>query len=159
MRTRLRLATLVALAASIVPFAAIPAHAQKPALTQNIDEMGRNPYSATLTSAIGAPLTFPVVPSGFRLVITHVSAIFDTVSEPYGYLNGTLYSVLGVDDEFLPAPVAIPKSQPNDSLVAWVINTPETFYVDAGHSPQIVVQGLISNLSVSIHGYLVNLSQ
>ena len=59
-----------------------PAVAQtRAALVQNVDEPGRNPYQETQFTICGGPqncnFTFAVVPSGKRLVLTHVSGFVD----------------------------------------------------------------------------------
>ena len=61
---------------------ATPAVAQiRAALVQNVDEPGRNPYQETQFTICGGPqncnFTFALVPSGKRLVLTHVSGFVD----------------------------------------------------------------------------------
>jgi hypothetical protein len=156
MRTRLRLATLVALASALIPFA-VPAHAQKPALTENIDEKGRVPYhdfeigSATLCDVL-CTISFRPVPAGFRLVITHASGMF-LIGSGQSY---TFAAVLGPGANFgafLPTPTSAGNS-------TYVFSSPLTFYVEPNQVPQI----LIGNTSTqpnppqaSISGYLVSI--
>jgi hypothetical protein len=82
---------LTSRASSVIAFCALcivgaidatPAVAQiRAALVQNVDEPGRNPYQETQFTICGGPqncnFTFAFVPSGKRLVLTHVSGFVD----------------------------------------------------------------------------------
>lgn len=76
-----RLNALAVLGALALPCAA---WAQKPALTESIDEPGRNPYSEQVNAAplnSGAPGGFfSSVPAGKRLVIKHINCYFSAQS-------------------------------------------------------------------------------
>src|SRR6266568_4230504 len=81
MKTKtLQLAGVLALLAVIGKYYAVPAYAQaRAALVQNRDEPGRNAYfqigSCSQVTFSFCQVTFPAVPAGKRLVITHVSAL------------------------------------------------------------------------------------
>jgi hypothetical protein len=170
MRTRLPLATLVALAASLVPFAAIPAHAQKPALTENIDEKGRVPYHSTVfTSSYYVSCSNPTspndtctvglksVPAGYRLVVTHVSVQYQGSS----LANTNFVAISGgaanpgelVYTEYLPVPVSA-------GGYLYISSSPVTYYVEPLGTPAIIVSGIDPGVSFtcSISGYLVSLN-
>jgi hypothetical protein len=170
MRTRHHLATLLALAAALVPFAAIPAHAQKPALTENIDEKGRVPYHSNFQSSCSGGLcafNFKSVPEGFRLVITHASAqyeVTDTLVENYVLLDGGTPTPgdSGNDyDEFLPPPVSVGQLTPGEPnpVYVYMVSSPVTYYVEPGGTPKLVIVGVGSggngSTNGSISGYLV----
>jgi hypothetical protein len=84
MINHLRVATLIAFTAVLTALVAAPARAQKAALIQNIDEKGRVPYQALSNQKCNAfegvtsfcSLEFTVVPVGYRLVITYISASY-----------------------------------------------------------------------------------
>ncbi len=173
MLTRLRLATLVALASALVPFAAIPAHAQKPALTQNVDEKGRVPFhqvralnlnaSQPLDCSPGAcSVVFNAVPAGHRLVITYVSVGYYAVSPSVDSTSFTLGTpatepVSGdVEENFVSFPSATPDSR---GYCAWA--QPTLLYVEAGVTPTIdarnIRNGSTDTASFLIEGYLIAL--
>jgi hypothetical protein len=166
-RTHSILAFVAALA-SLLPAAA---HAQKPALTQNIDEKGRTPYYASQYGTCSNPsnpacyITFPAVPAGYRLVVTYVSINYVAASS--GGLNScVLYeNIPGSGDApygnapyqvWLPAPTA--NGQNN-----YTYSNPLTVYVEAGAQLSMFVGNVLISpdfpLVGTINGYLVNLNQ
>jgi hypothetical protein len=158
--SRLSLATLVALAAALTPFAAIPAHAQKPALTQNIDEKGRVPYhsSTGATCTTSCTLNFFPPPAGFRLVITYVSVRY--ALNPQGPNEMTLFGGSSNPGDFVAYNLFLP-TPISEGFNLYVSSSPVTYYVEAAGVPSI---GIASSQNGStalgtISGYLVNLSQ
>ena len=166
MITRLRAATLIAFTAALAALVSAPvhAHAQKPALTQNIDEKGRVPYQDTETKLctnmgnIDCGLTFAAVPSGYRLVVTYASAFFylNSPSVPsyiglyggYSLPNGTQMSTA------ILIPTAIGGN-------GYAVSSPLTYYIDQGYSPTFDAPGAAVGKYVvgTVTGYLINLSQ
>ena len=134
MKTFLR-ASLLALAS----FAATCAFAQpKPALVQDRDDPGRDPFQAMAIAlpadcnAIGCAVTFPAVPAGKRLVITHIAVIADAASGDLAFVK---LSHNGGNPVTLTWPIS------RVSVPAGLfLNVPVTFFVDAGASPTIGVQ-------------------
>jgi len=159
----LKLSRINALLSLTMAFSVL-AHAQKPALTQNIDEKGRVPYQAGTNvncvlnhdgpqiCAIG----FPVVPAGYRLVITYVSATFDEgVSAPSATVNLTGGALLpGSTTSLATGPVFVA------TLVggSFVLSSPVTYYVEPGGNAALTVQNYSSFATGFISGYLVALN-
>jgi hypothetical protein len=165
--SRLPLTTLAALAAAIVPFAAIPAHAQKPALTENIDERGRVPYhSDSYCNPLGGNscnLTFKSVPAGNRLVVTHASVRF-FAQPPSNTSVGTCAILTGgtpsPGESLYEEPLAAANEGPLSSgQVFYVVSSPVTYYLEPLGTPSISVLNALSNFGVdgSISGYLVSI--
>jgi len=166
--SRLPLAALAALAATLVPFAAIPAHAQKPALTQNIDEKGRVPYHSDSSCTVGlvsaCTMVFRPVPAGYRLVVTHASAQF--VGEPplqnalgaCGILQGGTPAPGETGYQLVLAAVntgnVIGGTYPN-----FVVSSPVTYYVEPLGQPLMQIFDILNvpdgGAVGSISGYLV----
>lgn len=154
---------IAAILASLLP-AAI--HAQKPALTQNIDEKGRTPYYASqygtcLNDYINACyITFPAVPAGYRLVVTYVSinyiAASSAIANICGFSNGSKGSGNAPYAVYLPAPTA-------NGQNTYTYSNPLTAYVEAGSQPSFFIQNALNSpdfpLVGTITGYLVNLNQ
>jgi len=153
-------ALLVFTASVFVSLAATTAaHAQKPAITKSVDEPGRSPYFSSasrycaVTTVCGID-SFKPVPAGFRLVITHVSAIYRPSSDP-GHFDNEVYLRQSSDRgsiAHLPAPSSI-----GLQLVA---SGPITFYVEPGSTPEIMVANAAGGYDIhgSITGYLVALN-
>ena len=148
------------------------AHAAKPVLVQNADEPGRVPYQESLrirNDSVNCPLppsrtnfycvaTFPAVPAGMRLVVTHVSADYSR-SEPGEValvklgMNANLVFTLA-----LPVPVQVP----NNRFGRFVVSSPVTFFINSGESPSVFLFAASSDkVDAEIHvvlvGYLVSL--
>lgn len=131
----------------------------KPALVQDRDEPGRNPYHQTINKTVPQAcgggvciVAFDPVPIGMRLVVTHASAHF-RITDTSGSFFATLSSSGGIDVHDLPAPKA---ALPN----MFVTSTPITFYVYAGNPPVMTLwtSGTVDAsdyLTVSISGYYV----
>jgi hypothetical protein len=161
-RTHSILATAAALA-SLLPAAA---HAQKPALTQNIDEKGRTPYYDTESTPNCIDdfihicyLYFKTVPAGYRLVVTHVSLQYLAVSS--SGINTAAFASGGSSQGgnqyqvFLPAPTA-------NGQNVYTYSSPITAYAEPGLQPYIYLYnaqftsyGPIGTIS----GYLVALNE
>jgi hypothetical protein len=159
-----RLRTINLAFTALIALASITAHAQKPALTQNIDEKGRVPYHSNAETACLSSqcvLYFAVVPTGYRLVITHASILYQGRPAPSIYPNFVVLEG-GADSpgelagyqEYLPTPT----SGGNNFYTA---SSPVTYYVEAGGTPSLIVNGTASGTYTDAHisGYLINLSQ
>jgi hypothetical protein len=164
MLTRLNLATLLALAVALTPFAAIPAHAQKPALTENIDEKGRVPYHSDSSSTCGdlCDTFFKPVSAGYRLVVTHASVRYAGKSAAiaaanYACLEGgtpTAGDNTGSYEECL-APVSVGVLIGGN--IPYVVSSPVTYYVEPLGQPFMLVSNTAEDFTAtaSISGYLV----
>jgi hypothetical protein len=151
---------LVALASGIW---AGNAQAQKAALVENIDEPGRNPYQASVIfnqdptncTQFVCTADFPAVPAGKRLVITYASALYGLTS------GGSAPNVaLTIDGNIFGTRALLPVPQP-DGFNTYIVGSPITFYVDAGHQPTLLLGGqFVSPVSISaqasVSGYLVS---
>ena len=150
---------------------AAPAMA-KAVLVQSADEPGRVPYQQSLrirNDSVNCPLpprlanfycvaTFPAVPAGMRLVVTHVSADYarsvpaEVALVRLG-MNANLEFTLD-----LPAPVQLP----NNRFGRYLVSSPVMFFVDAGDSPSVFLMAVSSDkvdpeIHVALIGYLVAL--
>ena len=126
-------------------FYAQPLLAQvRAALVESIDEPGRQPYQQTVlfnqtdtTCNFGAfcDVQFNPVPAGFRLVITHASAFFGIAVGGAGQ-----HVSLAIDDNsfgttlLLPAPTFVGFNE-------YIASSPVSFFVDAGHTPYLLISG------------------
>ena len=156
----LQMAGVLALLAVVGKFYAVPAYAQiKATFIQNRDEPGRNAYYQTASCNINTfgycSVTFPVVPAGKRLVLTHVSALnlmpaANTItSSDLRILNGNIKA-------FYPV-TQYPSTAPGVNYVS-NDNAPLTF--EAGETPQFltfVSSNANFQLVVSLSGYTVDL--
>jgi hypothetical protein len=156
-----RLAALLVLAAAFNHLLPATAHAQKPALVRNVDEPGRTPYqhsiglveSNSTCSQFLCSVSFPAVPAGYRLVVTHASASYGLVSGA-----GRANVFLGADGDIfnntlmLPVPV-------NDGANYYIVSSPVTYFVEPGSTPYLFLggNGIATNQSATatIVGYLV----
>lgn len=142
------------------------ANAQKPILTRNADEPGRAPYqqnvfiNQTTTSCPNnfyCVVSFDPVPAGYRLVITYASARFSQ-----GTAYSGAYSVLSTDGSLSGPQILVPGGTlVGPDLAKYFSGGALTFYVDAGHSPSILLAGynILTGLTsqANISGYLVAL--
>jgi hypothetical protein len=153
---------IVVLAFTAAFTAMVPAlsHAQKPALTENIDEKGRVPYQAGSAANCALPhdgpqicsLSFAAVPAGYRLVITYVSASFN---EGTAVSSATVSLSGGV---LLPGGTTL--SQGPTFVAAnvggnFILGSPVTYYVEPGGNPVLSLQNYSSFATAFISGYLV----
>jgi hypothetical protein len=165
MLSRSRHAIIIAFTGTLLALVPLAVHAQKPALTQNIDEKGRTPFHETANCATyntrfnGYTCVFQVVPAGYRLVVTHASAQYyaPNLNLNYVYLAVDVIEPTGYQkQEYLPLPGALGTSY-------FVVSSPVTFYVDAGEIPLLVLNDgspVFGNTNRgTIDGYLVALSQ
>ena len=158
--------SILAIAAALASLLPAAIHAQKPALTQNIDEKGRIPYYASqygtcFNDAINlCYITFPAVPAGYRLVVTYVSinyiAATSVVANICGFASGNKGSGNAPYVLYLPAPTA-------NGQNTYTYSNPLTAYVEAGAQPNFFLQNALNSpdtpLVGTINGYLVNLNQ
>jgi hypothetical protein len=159
MLTRFRFAPLVALA--LTPFATIPVHAQKPALTVNVDEKGRVPYydAAQGTCQNGlCTLTFKAVPAGYRLVITYASGAYTastSTSIPHNNFASVFAGSGGQGNNSAVAYTAyLPATNVGDNV--YMFSSPMTFYAEPNSNPQMTISNAVPNSQNGvISGYLV----
>lgn len=160
-----RLSTLLFFAATVAFVSPTLLQAQKPALVKSIDEPGRTPYLNTMSfqqtpsnciNNSACQVTFPVVPQGFRLVITHVNATF--AAKNYGFAHIILYqNNPGTSTMSFPATVLGVDPSGYASLIAdWAVR----FYIEPGASPEITIYAnnlvpAFGTADVTIAGYLV----
>jgi hypothetical protein len=162
----LTLAGALALVAVIGKFYAPPLLAQvRAALVKSVDEPGRVPYQARQTSSqkFGGDAEyafFPVIPAGKRLVVTHVSGIFN-----FGKTSPVFVRVFAATPDFAPigaypgpyislAPIF------KENTIA-EFSSPIQFYVDEGLAPSIFATPTFGNTlatNFTIVGYLVDKS-
>jgi hypothetical protein len=161
---------------AIVAFTALNVfgHAQKPALVQNIDERGRNPYQQTIQFAptvTGTGSTpcisgnvclalFKPVPAGYRLVVTQVSAIYPAASTGDVSHPVLLVSIVSIASPQFVDATALPTATLSGGV--YTSSTPTTFYVEPGFTPVLDMSNVLTGAGdaiVSISGYLVALSQ
>jgi hypothetical protein len=151
-------ALLVFTAFVFVSLAATTAQAQKPALTKSTDEPGRSPYFSFANQYCATNgeclMSFKPVPAGFRLVVTHASAVYVPATN-FGHLDNLVFlrqSSDFADWAYLPAPSSTGASS--------VTSAPITFYVEPGSTLYITVRNSSSGtyISGSITGYLVALN-
>jgi hypothetical protein len=175
MMNRSRIVALLAFTAAFTAIVSVPAHAQKPALVQNIDEKGRNPYQQSIqftptsiatgstpcfTGQNTCEIFFKPVPAGYRLVVSQVTAAYAAaVAGDIGHLavlstvTSTTTPVVG-DIYVLPSPAV--------SAGIYTLSVPVTFYVEPGLTPFLDltnVQFGNNTVTVSISGYLVALNE
>ena len=139
------------------------AAAQRAALVQDRDSPGRAPYqnevgvnpsNSICPNPFFCVITFPAVPAGMRLVVTHASVEFTNgIGGPgVGYITGP-------GGIFGPR-LIIPNSvvTPNNRTIA---SGQVSYYVEAGQTPQVIFSGfkvITSNSAfASLVGYLVTL--
>ena len=160
---RFPLAALVALAA-LAPFASVAAHAQKPALTENIDEKGRVPYydaaQGTCQDNGQCTLIFKTVPAGFRLVITYASGnYFASTSPSVNHFNlVALFAGAGGQGNNSGIPYMAyltPTSAGGANIYAF--SSPLTFYAEPNSTPQMVISNVFGSQTGMISGYLVSI--
>ncbi len=154
---RSRIVALLAL--SLVSSALSSASAQKPALTQNIDEKGRTPFYDTVIGSCSygsCVLTFATVPAGYRLVVTHASLWFQQDSSAgttYAFFTSGGYGPSGYYYEvFFPTPISAGGK-------VYISSSPITAYAEAGQQPSFTVLNSQAAPVGTIDGYLVALNQ
>ena len=156
MLKRLRLyaaLVLIATTATVATVTAAPAHAQRPALTKNVDEPGRSPYFSQASGPCDFTiclLNFKAVPAGFRLVVTHASVIF-TKSGAGSSTQVILQQTPLTYQDFL--------STSSLGGLDYIASSPVMFFVEAGAAPQIEVFRGVANGAAfgTLNGYLVAL--
>lgn len=157
----LTLAASIVTLSVVAPFAAKPAFAVvRAALTQNVDEKGRNPYfqqESCSAIANSCNARFAAVPSGYRLVVEHLN-MFVTSS--------TALDQVAIFGHGTIAENAHLTQQANDSsgFMAFSENEPFLAYYEAGESPEVIFDaqsGATKFISaqVTLVGYLVNLNE
>jgi hypothetical protein len=163
---------LVAIAGALLllagfgPYYALPVHAKASAV-YSVDEPGRVPYQSVIFGTTASNCNssqclfqFPAVPSGFRLVIKHVSVFSQPkpgatpvrVAVSDSAESGQVNFFATVQGGFLPTLV--------------VIDQPILFYVDAGQNPIVNIQPASGfeittptlAQSVNLSGYMVDCS-
>jgi hypothetical protein len=141
--------------------------AQKPTLVKDVDALGRAPYQQTVVfnqntstcTNFVCTANFNAVPTGYRLVITHVSAQFKLGNGNAGGSGGSVgigseADVFG-DELQLPAPAPI-------GFNLYLASSPVTFYVEAGRYPSVFMHGQFvttdnsNSAIVTVVGYLIS---
>ena len=139
----------------------------KPALVQNIDEPGRNPYqegkqfSANAMNCDNSNFTctarFPAVPAGKRLVLTYVSAFYG-LSANAAAANVRVGKSGDMDRMLILQAVT---ANPNVVGAEYTASGPVTFYYEPGDTPTVTLSGQFINfgspVAVTLVGYLVSL--
>jgi len=154
----------------------LTAFAQKPALVKDTEANGRMPYIHTLETPcnLATPslcpvltYTFPAVPAGYRLVVTHVSAQFitDLASQKdmnVFMTNGETASDTDYAAISLQTPVCATYTANAQNIC--VSSAPLSFYVEQGLTPKIIIHTGRSQSAyipeterVTIVGYLISL--
>ena len=148
------------------------AFAAKAVLVQSADEPGRVPYQESMrirndsTNCPRPPdgrnlycvATFPAVPVGMRLVVTHVSANYAR-SAPAEVALVRLGMNANLDFTLdLPVPVQLPDMR----FGRFVVSSPVTFFVNSGDAPSVFLMAASSDredaaIHVVVVGYLVSL--
>ena len=134
-----------------------PALAQRPALTENIDEPGRKPYqegqaSNCLSAGPICSVDFATVPAGVRRVVTHLACTTSTGDNSpvamFVHVRGDFGAV-----EYFPVTV---------NGTNQIASTGTLFFFDTGSQPEIgAFRGLVTQTNVDlicrIAGYDVSL--
>ncbi len=155
---------LLASTAVLFASASLPAHAQKPALTQNIDEKGRVPYQQSVVahcsvSDYSCEPSFPPVPVGYRLVVTYFSVFIQSPqAHPgmYALLSGQSPLPNGASGSL--AAIFLPMTATGlvDGNYDYFLNAPITCYFNAGEQPLVILDNTFASYaSVDLIGYLV----
>jgi hypothetical protein len=156
MLNRSRIVALLAFSTAFSAMVSAPAHAQKPALTQNVDEKGRVPYHDSFqVSCNGTCLSyFKAVPQGYRLVVTHISGTSSCAQPPSNLpcfaelLDGTTYYA----EYFVPT---------SAGGGMYIFSSSLTYYVESGDAPILLSSGITAAANYvtgTIEGYLVALN-
>jgi hypothetical protein len=159
--------TIVILTAGCALIATLAHHYAKPvmaqvraAITQNIDERGRNPYlqqSACSQDSIECTITFPAVPANTRLVVEHVNVIVNSATP--------LAAVYIYQPEYAMSPLLTLQGKDGSGNNIYVANQPFLTYYSAGQTPIASVDaqfaqsgGYYVGAVITLTGYLVNLN-
>jgi len=151
------------LVCQVLLFSGGSAFAQRAALIEDRDAPGRAPYlqeigvnpsNSICPNSFFCVITFPAVPAGRRLVITHASVEFTN-----GVASaGTAY-VSGPSGIFGPRMIIPPGGVQGANRV--IASGPITYYLEAGQTPTIIFSGnniITSNSAFGmLAGYLVTL--
>jgi hypothetical protein len=164
MKNRLwTMAGALALLAVVGKFYALPAIAQtvRAALVKNIDERGRNPYSAHVACGFVPPAFFcdaaptSPVPAGMRLVVEYVN--MQVAVSRGAVLNSPILFTNVPDNIFNYIPTTFALSNGESDIYVGRENL--VGYVEAGNTPFIQIRGngtfIVNGL---ITGYLINLN-
>jgi hypothetical protein len=157
----LTFAGVLALLAVMGKFYAVPLLAQvRAAIVQNLDERGRNPYTALLpcysASTNSCTAFFPAVPANTELVIEHISMSVDT---PTALSNVDFYG-----NAAQASPLLTLQGADSAGNSIYIANQPLLAYFSAGQTPSIAVFAKSAAFefvsgSVTLTGYTVNLAQ
>ncbi len=129
----------------------------KPALVQDRDDPGRNPYQQMAIAlpadcnTLGCAVAFQAVPAGRRLVITPIAVIANAASEDLAFVTLSHNGGNPVNLTWPVSRVSVP--------AGFFLNVPVTHFVDAGASPTIGVKLTdATELIGSVVGHYVTLS-
>jgi hypothetical protein len=118
-----------------------------PVHTSSVDDAGRVAYQSTINntgkcSGSGCSFPFPVVPTGHRVVIQHVSGLLQLNAVPTNIaVNFFETAGVGLTAEFLAPPSTIS-----------AFDHPLLFYVDSGTSVQVQVSIFSNNGATFVGG-------
>lgn len=161
----LKIRRMLAVVPAILLAYTLHSHAQRPALTQSVDEPGRTPYADSQTVNCFSPvflvdcgITFKPVPPGYRLVVTHASLYFavNRGAAALAYLTEDKNNSF----EYLPAPGLVYASTTPDLdgqySNYYTVSAPLTFYAEPNGRVRVHVSDPNSKeLKASLTGYLV----
>jgi hypothetical protein len=157
----LTFAGVLALLAVMGKFYAEPLMAQvRAALVKNVDERGRNPYTAFLpcysANTNSCTAFFPAVPANMELVVEHISMSVDT---PTALANVDFYG-----NGAQASPLLTVQGKDASGNTIYIGNQPLLAYFSAGQTPSVAVFANAGSFefvsgSVTLTGYLVNLLQ
>jgi hypothetical protein len=175
-RTSLALGVALAMIAR-TSFAQSPGQPVRGAPVKIVDQPGRAPYQHSVKfngagtvcrAGNDCRLPFPVVPSGKRLVLEHVTAVvWLSVSAIVCTDSGlterpNFISLITNDGPFLTDSTFIIKPDFKAACDSpfWVMDRPVRAYVEGGQTPTIWIRAIgqmdRSNSMVSLHGYLMD---
>jgi len=135
------------------------------ALVKNVDEPGRNPYQASVSTNCWGTycfLSFPAVPAGKRLVIEHVAGWIVA-----GTNSSTIVAALrpqgtagNLDANPSDPVVPLKLFDVTQDAQQLGVNTPVHFYAEEGESPKVTIfsDAGLGTTAFSLTGYLIDKS-
>jgi hypothetical protein len=150
----------------------ITALAQRPAIVKDTEAVGRLPYIHTLeyscplsspSSCLQHVYTFPAVPTGYRLVVTYVSASFPTNS-PQSLSVLLTNGETAFDTDYAALDLQAPVCAAMSLRYNCVSSAPASFYLEGALAPNVIVHtgstiaySTDNTARVTVVGYLLSL--